>query len=111
MNTGVQHRWAPVPEKRHLAQDFACTKETGLNAVQPGVPWAWVELKPGELSLSDYDRLVHLVEKNELGVIHSAMAIIKPYWINREIPGSEMIDHVGRKVASSNPGESQLRAP
>jgi beta-galactosidase len=67
--------------------------------------WAWIESKPGVFNFSDYDRLVELADKNGLKVILSTIAEIQPYWIHREIPGGEMIDHMGRRVVSSNRGE------
>jgi len=105
MKLGVQYYRAPFPEEKYWKKDFKRIKETGLNAVQLWVLWAWVEPKPGEFIFDDYDRLIKLAEENGLGVVLSTIAAIQPYWIHREVPGSEMIDHMGHKVISSNRGE------
>jgi beta-galactosidase len=105
MNLGVQYYRAPFPEEKYWEDDLARIKDSGLNTVQLWVLWAWVESKPGEFRFDDYDRLVELADKNGLGVILSTIAEIQPYWIHREVPGSEMIDHTGGKVISSNRGE------
>ncbi len=102
INLGVQYYRPPFPEKKYWGDDFARIKDSGLNTVQLWVLWSWVEPKPGQFRFEDYDRLVELAEKNGLGVILSTIAEVQPYWIHREIPGSEMIDHMGRKVTSSN---------
>ena len=101
MNLGVQYYRAPFPEEKYWEDDFGRIKDSGLNTVQLWVIWAWVESKPGQFCFDDYDRLIELADKNGLGVILSTIAEIQPYWIHRELPGSEMIDHLGRKVISS----------
>jgi len=102
MNLGVQYYRAPFPNERYWEDDFARIRESGLNTVQLWVLWSWVEARPGEFQFDDYDRLVELAEKNALGVILSTIAEVQPCWIHREVPDSEMIDHLGRKVVSSN---------
>jgi len=105
MNLGVQYYRAPFPTDRYWENDFARIKDSGLNTVQLWVLWAWVEAKSGTFRYDDYDRLIELAEKHGLGVVLSTIAEIQPYWIHREEPRSEMIDHMGRPVVSSNRGE------
>jgi beta-galactosidase len=81
---------------------MARIKDVGLNTVQLWMLWAWVEAKPGHFVFDDYDRLIELADKNGLGVILSTIGEIQPYWIHQVVPNSEMIDHMGRKVVSSN---------
>ncbi len=102
MNLGVQYYRPPFPEDKYWEKDIAEIKRSGLNTVQLWVLWGWVEPKPDQFIFDDYDRLVKLAEKNGLGVILSAIAEIQPYWIHREVPGSEMVDHMGHRVVSSN---------
>lgn len=102
MNLGVQYYRPPFPNDRYWAEDFARIRDSGLNTVQFWVLWAWVESRPGKFNFDDYDRLMDLADKNGLGVILSTIAEIQPYWIHREVPDSEMIDHMGRIVVSSN---------
>jgi beta-galactosidase len=105
MNLGVQYYRAPFPEQKYWEDDFKRIKDSGLNTVQLWILWAWVEARPGTFVFDDYDRLMDLAAKNGLGVILSMIAEIQPYWIHREVPDSEMIDHLGHKVVSSNRGE------
>lgn len=105
MNLGVQYYRPPFPEDSFWEADFARIKQSGLDTVQLWVVWAWVEPKPGQFQFDDYDRLVELARKHGLNVVLSTIAEVHPYWIHREVPGSEMIDHMGRTVISSNRNE------
>ena len=105
---GVQYYRAPFPEQRHWETDIARMKDAGLNTVQLWVMWPWVEAKPGQFVFDDYDRLVELVAKNNLGLVISTIAEVHPHWIHRVVPDSEMIDHRGVKVISSNRAESHF---
>jgi len=105
VNLGTQYYRPPFPESKYWEDDFARIRDSGLNTVQLWVLWGWVEPKPGEFCFEDYDRLVELADKNGLGVVLSSIAEIQPYWIHREVPGSEMVDHMGHKVISSNRAE------
>lgn len=105
MNLGVQYYRAPFPEEKYWEEDFRKIRESGLNTVQLWVLWSWVESTPGTFNFDDYDRLMELARKYRLNVILSTIAEIQPHWIHREIPDSEMIDCMGRKVVSSLRGE------
>ncbi|CAN5315523.1 hypothetical protein BH09SUM1_BH09SUM1_21180 [soil metagenome] len=101
MNLGVQYYRAPFPQEKYWKADFERIKACGMNTVQLWVLWSWVESKPGQFNFDDYDRLVDLAKQMELGVVLSTIAEVQPHWIHREVPGSEMIDHMGHKVVSS----------
>ena len=105
MNLGTQYYRAPFPLDKYWDDDMAKMKDSGLNTVQLWILWAWVESEPGTFSFDDYDRLVETADKHGLEVVLSTIAEIQPYWIHREVPGSEMINHLGHKVASTNRGE------
>ncbi|MDX2020746.1 MAG: beta-galactosidase [Deltaproteobacteria bacterium] len=105
---GVQYYRAPFPEQQHWESDIARMKDAGLNTVQLWVMWPWVEAQPGKFVFDDYDRLVELVAKNGLGLVVSTIAEVHPHWIHKVVPGSEMIDHMGIKVISSNRAESHF---
>lgn len=102
MNLGVQYYRPPFPVDRHWEKDFDLIRRSGLDTVQLWLVWAWIESKPGIFDFNDYDRLVELADKKGLKVVLSTIAEIHPYWIHREVPDSEMIDHMGHKVVSSN---------
>jgi len=102
MNLGVQYYRAPFPEDRFWNDDLAKIRDSGLSTVQLWVLWSWVEAVPGKFQFDDYDRLVDLAGQKGLNVILSTIAEMHPYWIHREVPGSEMVDHMDHKVVSSN---------
>jgi beta-galactosidase len=99
---GVQYYRPPFPDIDYWKDDFERIAGSGLNTVQLWVLWGWVEPSPGEWIFDDYDRLMDLAAKNGLGVVLSAIAEIQPYWIHRQVPGSEMVDNMGHTVISSN---------
>jgi beta-galactosidase len=105
MNLGVQYYRPPFPDTRYWEDDFARIKDSGLNTVQLWVLWSWVEAVPGRFVFDDYDRLLEMADKHGLGVILSTIAEVQPYWIHREVPECELVDHKGRKVVSVNRGE------
>lgn len=102
MNLGVQYYRPPFPVDKHWEKDFNLIKDSGLDTVQLWLVWAWIESKPGIFNFGDYDRLVELADKKGLQVVLSTIAEVHPYWIHKEVPGSEMVDHMGRTVISSN---------
>ncbi len=102
---GAQYYRAPFPNRRFWRDDMARMADAGLNTVQLWVVWGWVEPAPDDFHFDDYDELVELADQNGLGVVLSTIAAIQPYWIHRQVPGSEMVDHMGHKVISSNRAE------
>lgn len=105
IHLGSQYYRAPFPENIYWEDDLRQMKDAGLNTIQLWVLWGWVEPKPGTFVFDDYDRLVELAGKNGLDVVLSTIGEIQPYWIHREVPGSEMINHLGHKIVSCNRGE------
>lgn len=102
MNLGVQYYRAPFPDNKYWSDDLKLMKDSGFDTIQFWIHWAWVESRPGTFCFDDYDRLVELAGKNGLNIVISTIAELQPYWIHREVPGSEMIDTMGHKVISSN---------
>ncbi len=105
IHLGTQYYRPPFPNDCYWESDIRRMAESGLNTIQLWVVWAWVEAKPGTYCFDDYDRLVELAETYGLEVVLSTIAAIHPYWIHREVPGSEMVDSFDHKVVSSNRGE------
>lgn len=99
---GAQYYRPPFPRQNHWEDDFKRMREAGLNTVQLWLVWGWIESVPGTLDYDDYDRLVELAGKADLRVVLSTIAAVHPYWIHREIPGSEMVTNMGHKVVSTN---------
>jgi beta-galactosidase len=102
IHLGAQYYRAPFPNRRYWRDDLARMADAGLNTVQLWVLWGWVEPAPDDFRFDDYDELIELAERNGLGVVLSTIAAIQPYWIHRMAPGSEMVDHMGHVVISSN---------
>ncbi len=101
MILGTQYYRPPFPDARHWRSDVARMRESGLDTVQLWACWGWIEPEPGVYRWDDYDELVALAEGVGLKVVISTVAEIQPFWIHRVVPGSEMVDHMGRTVISS----------
>lgn len=102
MQIGVQYYRPPFPNDRRWAADLANIRAAGLNTLQLWVLWSWVEAEPGKFEFGDYDRLVELAGRNNLKVVLSVIPEVQPLWIHRVIPGSELVNHLGDKVVSTN---------
>ncbi len=106
MRFGVQYYRPPFPESRYWREDLQRMKASGFDTVQFWVNWGWVEPEQGRFVFDDYDQLMDLALENGLQVVLSLSAELQPYWIHRAVPGSEMVDHMGSLVVSSNRGEA-----
>ncbi|HKJ86332.1 MAG TPA: beta-galactosidase [Spirochaetia bacterium] len=102
LTLGAQYYRPPFPTSEYWDDDFARMRDAGLNTVQLWLVWGWIESVPGAFNYDDYDRLVELAGKHELSVVLSTIAAVHPYWIHREVPGSEMVTNMGAKVISTN---------
>lgn len=98
---GTQYYRPPFPEDRYWSADLAQMRQAGLDVVQFWVCWGWVEPEPGVFRFDDYDRLMDEAHANGLGVVLSTIAEIHPFWVHRVLPGSSMMDSMGRTVVSS----------
>ncbi|NSW52095.1 MAG: beta-galactosidase [Anaerolineae bacterium] len=105
MNLGVQYYRPPFPNQQYWAEDMKKIKDSGLDSVQLWLVWGWIEPEPDVFRYEDYDRLIALADAAGLQVVLSTIAAIHPYWIHREVPNSEMVDHMGHTVISSNRSE------
>jgi beta-galactosidase len=105
---GAQYYRAPFPDRRFWRDDLMRMADSGLNTVQLWVLWGWCEPAPDDFRFDDYDELVSLAGQAGLGVVLSTIAELQPYWIHKVVPGSEMIDHMGNVVISSNRGEGHF---
>jgi len=101
MMLGVQYYRPPFPERRHWRSDMAQIAASGFDTVQLWACWGWVEPSPGEFRFDDYDELVDLASAAGLRVVISTVGEIQPFWVHRELPGCELVDHMGHPVRSS----------
>lgn len=102
MQIGVQYYRPPFPNERYWKDDLKKIRASGFNTLQLWVLWSWVESRPGRFDFTDYDRLIELANETGLKVVLSAIAEVQPLWIHREIPGSEMLNHLEQKIVSTN---------
>ena len=108
MLLATQYYRPPFPESRYWKDDLAHMVDAGLNGVQLWVVWAWVEAEPGRFDFSDYDTLFAEAERVGLKVVLSTKAELQPLWMPRVLPDSAMVDHMGRRVVSTNRCESNF---
>jgi beta-galactosidase len=100
MILATQYYRPPFPEKRHWASDMEAIRDAGLDAVYLWACWGWIEPEPGRFRFEDYDELIGAAAEAGVKVIVNTIGEIQPFWIHREIPGSELVDDTGRAVAS-----------
>ncbi|HTW98316.1 MAG TPA: beta-galactosidase [Acidimicrobiales bacterium] len=95
-----QYYRPPFPDRKRWVDDLPAMRAAGLDAVYLWVCWGWVEPEPGRFVFDDYDELIELAGRAGLKVVLNTIAEIQPFWIHREVPGSELVDHLGNKVVS-----------
>jgi beta-galactosidase len=100
MFLATQYYRPPFPDSRFWSDDLSRMRDAGLHALQLWAIWGWIEAEPGVYRYDDYDELVALADKKGLRVVLSTIAEIHPFWMHRLVPGSELVDHTGRAVAS-----------
>jgi beta-galactosidase len=101
VNLLTQYFRPPFPLQPRWRDDLAQIAATGLDAIEVWATWAWIESHPGHYDFTDFDDLFAEAERAGLDVVITSVAELNPYWIHREIPDSHMVDHRGRRVASS----------
>jgi beta-galactosidase len=100
MILSAQYYRPPFPDRRHWRDDLRAMKRAGLNTAYLWVCWGWVEPSPGQFEFGDYDELVQEATAAGLKVVMNTIAEIQPFWVPREIPQAQMIDHMGQPVVS-----------
>jgi len=102
MILSTQYYRPPFPQQHRWDEDLRTIRATGFDAIYVTATWSWVEPAPGEYVFDDYERLFAAAEREGLRVIVNLWSEIQPTWVEREIPGSAMIDHTGKPVVSSH---------
>jgi beta-galactosidase len=105
---GAQYFRPPFPERHRWKEDMRAMRRAGLSAAVLWVCWGWVEPKPGQFVFDDYDALIEAAAAAGLDIVLSTIAEIHPFWIHREIPGSQMVNHRGDPVLSVPRRECQV---
>ncbi len=101
MILAAQYFRPPFPDRRRWHEDLRAMKAAGLNTAYLWACWGWIEPEPGKYEFDDYDLLVEEAAAAGLDVVINIIAEIQPFWVPRELPDAQMIDHMGRVVVSS----------
>jgi len=108
MFVASQYYRPPFPNKKYWKDDLSLMRNCGLDGLQLWACWGWIEPAPGEYKFDDYDELVKEADKRGLKVVLSTIAEIHPFWIHRVFPDSQMVNHTGKRVASTLRGECNV---
>jgi beta-galactosidase len=101
---GVEYYRAPIPKQEVWDEDFARIRAAGLRIVRSFSFWNWMEPRPGQYELSDFDLLFDLAEKHGLYVwldITLATHGACPEWLTREHPDIRSVDRHGQPHTAS----------
>lgn len=101
MILATQYYRPPFPNRARWREDLTQIRATGFDAIYVAAPWSWIEPEPGRFVFDDFDALFGLAADAGLRVIVNLWSEIQPLWIHRELPGAELVDHLGRAVISS----------
>lgn len=104
----TQYHRPPFPERHRWRDDLADIRATGFDAIVLTAPWAWMEPAPGVYDFADHDELIELAGAAGLQVVVNLWSELQPAWIHRELPDAHMVDHMGRKVISSQLAYAQF---
>ena len=108
MILATQYLPTPFPHRDRWRADLADIKATGLDAIVIASPWAWLEPAPGELQFDDHDELIEVAAGHGLKVVLNPWVELQPVWVHEEYPDAHMVDHLGRRVVSSQLAYAQF---
>ena len=97
----TQYYKPPFPTSARWRDDLEHIARIGFDTIYLSVTWAWVECEPQQYRFDDYDTLLELAGSQGLKVVLNLFVELQPTWIHRLYPESSMIDHMGRRVVSS----------
>ncbi|MCY3896333.1 MAG: beta-galactosidase, partial [Chloroflexi bacterium] len=83
---GVEYYRAPAPKPEVWDEDLARIRAGGFRIVRSFTMWNWMEPRPGQYELDEFDRLFDLAEKHDLYVwLDMALAThgAGPEWMTR----------------------------
>ena len=96
---GVEYYRAPIPRPRTWDGDFARIRQAGFRIVRSFSYWNWMEPRPGDYEMEDFDRFFDLAETHGLSVwldITLATHGACPEWLIREHPDMRTVNHQGQ---------------
>ena len=112
---GVEYYRAPIPKQDVWDGDFARISAAGFRIVRSFSMWNWMEPRPGQYELDDFDLLFDLAAKHGLSVwldltlaTHGAC----PEWLMREYPDILSVNDRGERsetwATAATPQGSQV---
>ena len=108
---GVEYYRAPIPRPRTWDGDFARIRQAGFRIVRSFSYWNWMEPRPGDYEMEDFDRFFDLAETHGLSVwldITLATHGACPEWLIREHPDMRTVSHRGEpSLGHSSPATPQ----
>ena len=96
---GVEYYRAPTPKPQVWDEDLARIRASGMRIVRSFTMWNWMEPRPGQYELDEFDRLFDLAEKHDLYVwLDMALAThgAGPEWMTRDYPDIRVVNQQGR---------------
>ena len=102
----VEYYWAPMPRQEYWDEDFARLRASGFRIVRSFSFWNWMEPRPRQYELEDFDLLFDLAAKHGLSVwmdVALATHATCPEWLLREYPDIRSVDEI---LALDGPSDS-----
>ena len=97
---GVEYYRGPIPNQEVWDEDFATMRASGFKIVRRFSFWNWMEPRPGQYELDDFDRLFDVAAKHGLSVwLDLALAThgACPEWLTREYPDINSVNDRGQR--------------
>ncbi len=104
---GVEYYRAPIPKQECWDEDFARLRAAGFRVVRSASYWNWMEPRPGQYELEDFDQLFDLAEKHGLYVWLDIMLSTHgacPEWLMREYPDIRIVNYRGEPALDYRAG-------
>jgi len=98
---GVQYYGPPHTKEDDWRRDFSLIKEHGLDALRVWAFWGYLEPRPREYDLEEWDRLFDLAHEFGLSLVPNLVMEVQPFWIHRVFPKAYMHDQYGRPILST----------
>ena len=97
---GVEYYRAPIPKQECWDGDFARLRGAGFKIVRSFSYWNWMEPRPGQYELDDFDLLFDTAAKHGLWVwldLTLATHASCPEWLMREFPDIRSVNNRGQR--------------
>ena len=104
---GVEYYRAPIPKQECWNEDFARLRAAGFRVIRSASYWNWMEPRPGQYELEDFDQLFDLAEKHGLYVWLDIMLSTHgacPEWLMREYPDMRIVNYRGEPAPDYRAG-------